>query len=196
MVLPQSLFSRHWYLVAASFDAASGKVVVAARRLLPYGRSEQRHTAEGTLKAAPAANRFLIAAWNDGKIAAAHFNGKIDAPAVFGEALKPERLLALPGTRDEPAPERALADWDFSQDIGGTWIIDSSKHHRNGRTVNLPTRAMTGWNWDASELNWKRKPEHYGAIHFHDDDLYDCEWQTDFSIRLPANLKSATNLSP
>ena len=34
---------------------------------------------------------------------------------------------------------------------------------------------MTGWNWDGSEMNWKRKPEHYGAIHFHDDDLYDCK---------------------
>ena len=40
---------------------------------------------------------------------------------------------------------------------------------------------MVGWNWDGTETNWSRKPEHYGAIHFHDDDLYDCDWQTDFS---------------
>jgi N,N-dimethylformamidase len=39
-------------------------------------------------------------------------------------------------------------------------------------------------------MNWKRKPEHYGAIHFHDDDLYDCGWQPDFSIRLPKDLKT------
>ncbi len=49
---------------------------------------------------------------------------------------------------------------------------------------------MMGWNWDGTEMNWSRKPEQYGAIHFHDDDLYDCDWQTDFSIRLPKDLKS------
>jgi N,N-dimethylformamidase len=157
---------------------------------MSYGRSDQRHLVERQLAPSAAANRFLIAAWNQGKKAAAHFNGKIDSPAIFSEPLKAEALLAFPGTRDEPPPERAVADWDFSQDTGGTWIIDSSRYRRNGHTVNLPTRAMTGWNWDGTEMNWKRKPEQYGAIHFHDDDLYDCAWQADFSLRLPNDLKS------
>lgn len=190
LVLPHDLLSRHWYLVAAAFDATTGRAVLASRRLTAYGRSGQRHFAEGQFTPSSVANRFLIAAWNQGKGVTAHFNGKIDAPAIFAEALKPEALLAFPGTRDEPPPERAVAEWDFSQDIGGTWVIDSSRHRHNGHTVNLPTRAMTGWNWDGSEMNWKRKPEQYGAIHFHDDDLYDCGWQTDFSIRLPHDLRS------
>jgi N,N-dimethylformamidase len=190
LVLQHDLVSRHWYLVAVAFDAKTGRAILATRRLLPYGHSGQRHFVEGHLTPSAALNRFLIAAWNKGKVATAHFNGKIDSPTIFAEALKPEALLAFPGTRDEPPPERAVADWDFSQDVGGTWIIDSSRNRRNGHTVNLPTRAMTGWNWDGSEMNWKRKPEHYGAIHFHDDDLYDCAWATDFSIRLPKDLKS------
>lgn len=188
--LSHALLSRHWYLVAASFDAASGRVILASRRLLPYGHLDKRHTTEGKLAPSVAPNRFLIAAWNDGKQATAHFNGKIDSPIVFGEPLKAESLLVLPGKPGEPPPERATADWDFSQDMSGTWVIDSSRHRRNGRTVNLPTRAMTGWNWNGSEMNWKRKPEHYGAIHFHDDDLYDCGWAADFSLRLPKDLKS------
>lgn len=190
LVLPNELMARHWYLIAASFDAESGRAVLAIRRLMAYGHSGQRHFVEGRLAPSAAVNRFLIAAWNNGKVAAAHFNGKIDSPTIYGESLKPEALLAFPGTRDEPPPERAVAEWDFSQDVGGSWVIDSSRYRRNGHTVNLPTRAMTGWNWDGSELNWKRKPEHYGAIHFHDDDLYDCGWQTDFSLRLPEDLKS------
>jgi N,N-dimethylformamidase len=190
LVLPHDLTSRHWYLIAAAFDADSGRAVLASRRLMAYGHSGQRHFAEGQLAPSAKSNRFLIAAWNQGKVAAAHFNGKIDSPAIYAEALKPETLLAFPGTRDEAPPDRAVADWDLGQDVGGTWIIDSSRNRRNGHTVNLPTRAMTGWNWDGSEMNWKRKPEHYGAIHFHDDDLYDCGWQTDFSIRLPKDLRS------
>jgi N,N-dimethylformamidase len=190
LVLPHDLMSRHWYLVAAAFDAKTGRAILASRRLMAYGHSGQRHFVEGQLVPSATPNRFLIAAWNQGKSATAHFNGKIDSPAIFAEALKPEALLAFPGTRDEPPPERAVADWDFSQGIGGTWIIDSSRHRRNGHTVNLPTRAMTGWNWDGTEMNWNRKPEQYGAIHFHDDDLYDCGWATDFSIRVPTGLKS------
>jgi N,N-dimethylformamidase beta subunit-like protein/concanavalin A-like lectin/glucanase superfamily protein len=190
LVLPHDLMPRHWYLVAAAFDATNGRAIIASRRLKAYGHSPQQQTVEGQLAASSATNRFLIAAWNDTNKAAAHFNGKIDSPAIFGEALKPEALLALPGTRDEPPPERAVASWDFSQDIGGTSVADASHHRRSGRTVNLPTRAMTGWNWDGSEMDWKRKPELYGAIHFHEDDLYDCGWQTDFSLRLPNDLKS------
>jgi N,N-dimethylformamidase len=190
LVLPHDLLSRHWYLVAAAFDAKTGRAMLACRRLKAYGHSDQLHSVESELTPSPASNRFLIAAWNDGTGIAAHFNGKIDSPAIFGEALSPEALLALPDTREEPSLAQAVAAWDFSKDISGTGIVDSSRHRRNGRTVNLPTRAMTGWNWDGSEHDWKRKPEQYGAIHFHDDDLYDCGWQTDFSIRLPQDLKS------
>ena len=191
LVLAHNLLARHWYMIAVAFDAKSGRTVLASRRRIAYGHSSKRQFTEGKLAPSANANRFLIAAWNNAKDVAAHFNGKIDSPAIYGEALAPEALLAFPGTRDEPPPERAVADWDFSQGISGDWVVDSSRNRRNGHTVNLPTRGMTGWNWDGSEMNWKRKPEHYGAIHFHDDDLYDCKWKTDFSIRLPKDLKSA-----
>ena len=86
---------------------------------MAYGHSGKRQFAEGKLAPSANANRFLIAAWNNGKDVAAHFNGKIDSPTIYGEALEPEALLAFPGTRDEPPPERAIADWDFSQGISG-----------------------------------------------------------------------------
>jgi len=55
-------------------------------------------------------------------------------------------------------------------------------------TVNLPTRAMTGRNWDGSEHNWRRAPAQYGAIHFHDDDVYDSGWDVDFALDVPERL--------
>ena len=30
----------------------------------------------------------------------------------------------------------------------------------------------------------------FQPIHFHDDDLYDCGWQTDFSLTVPQDLRS------
>ncbi|GIS89206.1 MAG: hypothetical protein CM1200mP18_19160 [Gammaproteobacteria bacterium] len=41
---------------------------------------------------------------------------------------------------------------------------------------------MTGANWDGSEMCWRHLPQQYGAIHFHEDDIYDFEWETDFSF--------------
>jgi N,N-dimethylformamidase len=190
VALSEPFLSRHWYRIAASFDAKSGQVVLGAHRALPYGGMEQRWIAKGKAKASDAANRFLIAAWSKGSEAAAHFNGKIDAPAIYGKALKIEALLTPPGGRGALTARQAVAAWDFSRDIPGISIADRGPKRRNGQTVNLPTRAMTGWNWDGSEHNWTHKPEHYGAIHFHDDDLYDCGWETDFKLRLPKALKS------
>ena len=47
--------------------------------------------------------------------------------------------------------------------------------------VNLPARAMTGSQWTGREMCFRHAPDEYGAIHFHEDDLYDCGWQTDFT---------------
>ena len=38
--------------------------------------------------------------------------------------------------------------------------------------------------------DWKQAPDQYGAIHFHDDDLYDAGWAVDFSLTVPDGLKS------
>lgn len=80
VMLADAPLSRHWYRVAASFDAKSGRVTLAAHRHLPYSGNPQRQIVKGKAKPSAAANRFLIAAWNEGAKAAAHFNGKIDPP--------------------------------------------------------------------------------------------------------------------
>ena len=56
--------------------------------------------------------------------------------------------------------------------------VDIGPYGRDGVLGNLPTRGMKGWNWTGEEHAWTRKPEHYGAIHFHSDDLYDASWKT------------------
>lgn len=83
-----------------------------------------------------------------------------------------------------------LAKYDFSQKMSSDQIVDISGHGRDGVLVNAPTRAVRGHDWDGSESDWTRAKFGYGAIHFHDDDLDDAEWDTDFSITIPPGVRS------
>ena len=39
-------------------------------------------------------------------------------------------------------------------------------------------------------MNWGYRPRHYAAIHFHEDDLYDCGWDTDFEVTISGAMAS------
>ena len=64
----------------------------------------------------------------------------------------------------------------------------------NLKLINYPTRAVTGSNWDGSEMSWKHAKEQYSAIHFHEDDIYDFEWEDDFSFLIPEDMPSGIYL--
>ena len=49
---------------------------------------------------------------------------------------------------------------------------------------------MTGWNFSGEEMCWRHARHEYGAIHFHDDDLYDAGWEVDFEWQVPARVAS------
>jgi N,N-dimethylformamidase len=100
-----------------------------------------------------------------------YFNGKIEKP-----------YLKI-GTR----ADRVF--WDLSQNISSTICLSSTGDH-NLKLVNFPARAMTGSTWDSSEMAWKHAPDQYGAIYFHETDIYDFEWKTDFSFDVPDDCPS------
>jgi N,N-dimethylformamidase len=189
----QPLLAREWYFVAASFDADRGRLLLLQEPLVSYARDESRVARELAAEIRPgeAAAPLAIAAAFAGDKATDHYNGKIDSPRLYRRAL-PEALLRQ--TIEQPAAAPYAADlvgaWDFSVEISSDRIRDRSPNRLDGRLVNLPTRAMKGWNWDAGELDWRRAPRQYGAIHFHDDDLYDAGWSTDFMFEVPAHLRS------
>ncbi len=49
---------------------------------------------------------------------------------------------------------------------------------------------MTGHRWSGETRNWQQAPTEYGAIHFHDDDMQDAGWDTDFVWTVPSDLPS------
>lgn len=190
VALSRPLRRHQWYRVWLSIDPRRGVVEVGQLPLSPnYGLETAEEAAAplpGGLLPAPCGEmRFAAFA---GAPAAGHFNGKLERPRIVGRPLARTEVDAV--ARGEPAAQ-ILADWDFSVDIQDPWrICDRGPQALHGRLVNLPARAMTGSNWDGSEMAWCHAPEQYGAIHFHDDDIYDCAWETDFTFAVPDDLKS------
>ncbi len=190
-----------WAFAAVSYDGASGRVRLL-QRPLPSGPGdglvspaiERAAVLAKNLSLGAVGSPFLFAA-GDGGPKSAHvtslFNGRIDRPRLADRALNDAEMAAL----SRPVVPGDLADcvrgcWDFAADIATDRISDLSPHGRHGRVFNLPTRGVAGHNWDGSEHNWRHAPDQYGAIHFHQDDLYDAGWQTDFSFTVPDDLAS------
>ena len=198
------LRTHKWYFVAASFDAGTGAIELVQEPLADktFGADPGVHMkASTTLRPAPGPGPFLFAAWHKGEAAdreppedllmGCHYNGKIDRPRLANRVLDRAEMASLAGAAVPAGLERAvIAAWDFARDISSERILDLSPNRLDGETVNLPTRAVTGHNWTAEEMNWQRAPEQYGAIHFHEDDLYDAGWSADFSLTVPKDMRS------
>jgi N,N-dimethylformamidase len=183
------LRDRAWYRVWATYDAATRRLAVGQAPLAPaLGVDDAGERAVVVPFDAVLANdAALLVAALGGPAPAAHFNGKIEAPCVLDVALAGPEVAALPTAG--PAA-RVVAAWDFGREIASQRIVDAGPHGLHGDLVNLPARGMTGSRWSGREMCWRHAPDEYAAIHFHDDDLYDCRWETDFSWRVPEGFRS------
>ena len=120
------------------------------------------------------------------------FNGKLSLAALV---LKNHKSNNYNGKIESPkiiADGKTVLDCDLSKNISSSFsksIIGPDFFFKN-----FPTRAVTGSEWDGSEMNWQHKPEHYAAVHFHDDDIYDFEWDTDFKFKIPKDMPSGIYL--
>ena len=113
--------------------------------------------------------RVVIAARRVAGLTKNYFNGKIEKPQICADA-------------------KTTAFWDFSKNISSLSVPGVGCPDL--MLKNAPTRAVTGAFWDASEMNWQHKPEHYAAIAFHEDDIYDFNWEPDFSFIIPPEMAS------
>ena len=190
--------ARQWAFAAAGTDAGTGDIWVHQRILKPLALAPAEDTATehasiGRLDTSgiPLLMAAHVASRNgDRVITGGHYNGKIDRPRLVGGVLDPDSLQKIVESGSATAPGSDVFAWDFSQEMTGTIVREISGNGPDGATVNLPARGVTGFNWDGSALDWRLAPEQYGAIHFHDDDLYDCGWKTDFSWTVPSGTRS------
>ncbi|KAL2831392.1 hypothetical protein BDW59DRAFT_130739 [Aspergillus cavernicola] len=103
------------------------------------------------------------------------FNGRIASPRI---------------TTTTKSGNHILLNLDFSVGIPTDQVFDVSTSGRHGTLVNAPTRAVKSWDWDGSEPDWTKAKIGYGAIHFHEDDLDDAAWETDFTVEIPRDAVS------
>lgn len=181
-----------WYLLAASFDSVGGTVRIL-QRPAGGGHRIERDVLEDiaidlAMPSLPAGAATIAARHDPVAGVIAHFDGRIEAPAIFRGALTADQLSSINHPFDVDRP--AVAGWDLSRHIASNDVADMSGNDAHGYCVNLPTRAVTGHGWKGQTTDWRTRPDLYGAIHFHSDDLEDCGWNTSATWRLPSDIGS------
>lgn len=197
-IASEPLREREWVFVAARYDAG-GAMLLEQVSLDPQGGRDSSCSVGvsapgggGWAGSAPLTMGARFVGEERGRpVTTAHFNGKIDRPRLVSAALPTGEIRALCETVDpRPGDPRLVGAWDFSDGIAGDRVRDRSANRLDGRLYNLPARGVTGANWDGSSASWQARPAHYGAIHFHDDDMADAGWEPNFALDIPADWPS------
>ncbi len=101
-----------------------------------------------------------------------HFNGRVEHP-----------ILTIDG--------KIVAEWNLATNMTALEVPDmGANDDLTLQLINAPTRGVCSSQWDASEFSWKHCPSHYAAIHFHDDDIYDFNWDSSFTFTIPKDMAS------
>jgi N,N-dimethylformamidase len=208
---PAALAAGIWYSAGASYDRATGHLTVHLAPMVNSFNSAIGRLAtltppvpleiEGTSLDFHCNADAVIGGWADGTTQAGtlavrgHYNGKIDRPLIYSRAMSATELAAF-AAGHEPDGRGLIARLDFSDGIGDLGVptdhvTDISGNDLHGRCVNMPARAVTGYNWQGREEHFIHAPAEYGAIHFHDDDLEDAGWEVDFELTVPETMRSA-----
>jgi len=186
---------KRWSALAVSLDMANGTVAASATPLPDhrFGRIAMRdesgrlpvadRTAGGPIRVGAGQGR-------DGGTARC-FNGKVERPRLFPGAFDRGMRHALCALSPEAAaPFGALADWDLPIGIETETVTDVSGFERHAMLMQMPARGVTGSLWDGSVIDWRTRPAHYAAVHFHDDDMIDAGWEDDFTVETDADWQS------
>jgi N,N-dimethylformamidase len=194
LTLPAAVAARAWYLVVLRYDAGSGQLELTHRPWTPTGPALESPQTARVIAHSHLQFESLplhIGARVSGGIGGEVFNGRLERPRIASRWLSDEALARA--ARHEPPPEllaELVGAWDFGHDFAATRVRALTPGGLDGETVNLPTRAVAGVDWDGSAHDPRLAPAQYAAIHFHEDDLYDAGWDTDFELKIPVSLAS------
>ena len=163
----ESLLLNSWYELKIKF-LKNGKTTILQKPIKNEYQNKKIYKAKFNLKTI-LKGKLSLAALITKQQVTNHYNGKIEAPKIIVDGKK-------------------VFECDLSRNTSFSYV----KSTIGPMLVlkNFPTRAVTSSKWDGSEMNWQHKPDHYSAIHFHNDDIYDFEWDTDFKFKIPNNMPS------
>ncbi len=182
-----------WVALAVTFERPSVGLTLAIAPL--YGNAAVVEENGKSLDLAAAAS-LSIGAGLEAGIPAAAFDGRVADPLLatveareVAEALAggPEGWRRLTGAHGNSA---VISRWDFSRLPESDRVVDAGPGRCDARLVNTPTRAITGPFWDGSAFDWRQRPDQYNAVHFHADDLSDCNWPDSARLAVPEDCPS------
>lgn len=206
--LSNPLLQNRWFLVSAQYDAEEGRLVVSAEPVKCVAAREFSWKAEtvdivipldivvpqqGALRFGAASRELAQDSGNLRRLPLVDaLNGKLDSVRLTCGALSHREIKAISRSKiPHDMARKVVGCWDFSKGIGTTAVHDLSGNNLNGTAINMPDRAVIGVHWDRSMgSDWQHARVGYSACYFHDDDLYDCEWTSDFSYAIPSDLPS------
>jgi N,N-dimethylformamidase len=186
--VPKNLSVTHWYRVWTSVDMGAGTAIVGVQEI--HAPAESASTASCDIPAMrlPSGGHITVAARHRASLHE-HFEGKIEDPAVLDGWWTswddPRISLSDLGVN-------VRAAWDFSVGISGRSIFDVGSRSLHGTAYNSPARGVRGARWCGREFCWVQRPKEYAAIHFHSDDLEDCNWPLAFEFVVPPGLRSGS----
>ncbi len=174
------LANRRWYRLRVEIDLGRG--TISGLVTTPPSQSPARDLTEpddGWMRAridahASPLEHLVLAGDLGDQIDPAQARGRFDG-----------RLARPTMTVDETELQ-----WDLAAEMDGPRLVDTGGSERHGRLHQLPTRAVTGPDWDGSTQRWTDDPSQWDAVHFHTDDLYDAGWDVTTETVLPGNLPS------
>ena len=173
--LQKKIRIRNWYNIELEFNALK-KSITLSQSDINKKISDIKNQIIVEKTPEKITGEVLLAASSQESKISNFFNGKIENPSIF--------------IKNNQNKFEELVNWELSNSISTSTIKDLSKNKINLKIINFPTRGVTGSKWDGSEMSWKHCPEHYAAIHFHEDDIYDFEWKTSFTFKIPKEMPS------
>jgi N,N-dimethylformamidase len=103
---------------------------------------------------------------------------------------EPPTVVPLEGAPQlEPGTLR-LAGGGFDGRLARLRVGDQQHHLPDAELRQLPTTGVPGPAWDGTCLDWRQAPDHYDAVHFHCDDVYDVGWPATVELVIPDDLPS------
>lgn len=178
--LPVEWRRGSWYRASVRVNAA-GAVTLSCSRL-DGSREQLEGTREGGSVPLDSAAQVAVFAASRCRrrgrqwIPQDVFNGKLERPMI--QRVRDDGRLAV------------VADWRFERTPESDRCEDVSGNEYDGVVINAPLRAATGHRWRGREVDFTKVPDQYGAIHFHDDDLDDANWEPTATFTIPDGLPS------
>jgi N,N-dimethylformamidase len=195
--------ARAWSAIAVTIDPRTGRIdlVVANRSELGALAVTPTHAPGTDIPGLPQESApIVLGARRAGSGTGAEpepepvgiFNGKIDRPRVWGQAMSAAELADVVHGREAPASP--LAEWIFGAapdtPAGAETGVDRSGNGNHLTLVNRPQVGVTGHLWTGDVIDFRQSPAEYSAVRLHSDDLSDAGWSPTFSMALPEALDS------